>query len=70
MGRVTFTSLRRRRLQALAPGVSPKAAAHAVHALVDGLINNWMLDRDAFDLKRVGRSAVLQLLAGLSRRDG
>jgi hypothetical protein len=40
-----------------------------VHALVDGLINNWMLDRDAFDLKRVGRSAVLQLLAGLSRRN-
>jgi len=51
----------------LAPGVSPKAAARAVHALVDGLITNWMLDREAFDLKRVGRSAVLQLLAGLSR---
>lgn len=54
----------------LAPGVSPKAAAHAVHALVDGLITNWMLDRSAFDLKRVGRSAVLQLLAGLSRSGG
>jgi TetR/AcrR family acrAB operon transcriptional repressor len=51
----------------LAPGVSPKAAARAVHALVDGLITNWMLDREAFDLKRVGRSAVLHLLAGLSR---
>ena len=50
----------------LAPGVAPKAAAQALHALVDGLIDNWMLDRDAFDLKRVGRSAVLQLLAGLS----
>jgi TetR/AcrR family transcriptional regulator, acrAB operon repressor len=48
----------------LAPGVAPKAAARA---LVDGLIGNWMLDRDAFDLRRVGRSAVLQLLAGLSR---
>lgn len=52
----------------LAPGVAPKAAARAVHALVDGLITNWMLDRSAFDLKRVGRSAVLQLLTGLSRR--
>lgn len=51
----------------LAPGVSPKSAARAVHALVDGLITNWMLDREAFDLKRVGRSAVLQLLAGLTR---
>jgi TetR/AcrR family acrAB operon transcriptional repressor len=50
----------------LKPGVAPKAAAHALHALVDGLITNWMLDRSAFDLKRVGRSAVLQLLAGLS----
>ena len=51
----------------LAPSVSPKAAARALHALVDGLIANWMLDREAFDLKRIGRSAVLQLLAGLSR---
>jgi len=51
----------------LAGGVSPKAAALALHALVDGLINNWMLDRQAFDLKRVGRSAVLQMLAGLRR---
>ena len=50
----------------LAPGVAPKAAARALHALVDGLIGNWMLDRTAFDLKRVGRSAVLQLLAGIS----
>ncbi len=52
----------------LAPGVPPKTTAHALHALVDGLIANWMLDRQAFDLKRVGRSAVLQLLAGLGRR--
>jgi TetR/AcrR family acrAB operon transcriptional repressor len=51
----------------LAPGVVPKPAARALHALVDGLINNWMLDRRAFELKRVGRAAVLQLLAGLAR---
>jgi TetR/AcrR family acrAB operon transcriptional repressor len=51
----------------LSRGVSPKAAAIALHALVDGLINNWMLDRQAFDLKRTGRSAVLQILAGLIR---
>jgi len=52
----------------LAPGVGPRAAARALHALVDGLIANWMLDRDAFDLRRVGHRAVEQLLAGLSGR--
>jgi len=52
----------------LAPGVAPKAAARALHALVDGLIGNWMLDRDAFELFRVGRSSVEQMLAGLSCR--
>jgi TetR/AcrR family acrAB operon transcriptional repressor len=51
----------------LSPGVAPKAAARALHALVDGLIGNWMLDRKAFDLCRVGRSAVLQLLAAWGR---
>jgi TetR/AcrR family acrAB operon transcriptional repressor len=53
----------------LARGVPMKATARALHALVDGLINNWMLDRQAFDLKRVGRSAVQQMLAGLNRRE-
>lgn len=52
----------------LAPGTALKAAARALHALVDGLIGNWMLDREAFDLHRVGRSAVEQLIAGLSCR--
>lgn len=52
----------------LASGISPKAAARALHALVDGLIHNWMLDREAFDLQRAGRSAVLQVLAGLGAR--
>jgi TetR/AcrR family acrAB operon transcriptional repressor len=51
----------------LAKGVQPKAAARAVHALLDGLIGNWMLDRDAFDLNRVGRSALDQLLSGIAR---
>jgi TetR/AcrR family acrAB operon transcriptional repressor len=50
----------------LARGVSPKTTARALHALVDGLIANWMLDPRAFDLRRVGRSAVLQMLRGLT----
>jgi TetR/AcrR family acrAB operon transcriptional repressor len=54
----------------LAEGVKPKAAARAVHALLDGLIGNWMLDREAFDLNRVGRSAIDQLLNGLKARSG
>lgn len=49
----------------LADGLSAGGAARALHALVDGLITNWMLDRKAFDLHRVGRIAVEQLLAGL-----
>jgi len=50
----------------LAAEVRPKSAARAVHALVDGLIGNWMLDRKAFDLNRLGRAAVDHLLAGLT----
>jgi TetR/AcrR family transcriptional regulator, acrAB operon repressor len=53
----------------LAEGLSAGAAARALHSLVDGLIANWMLDRDAFDLRRVGRTAVDQLIAGLQRSD-
>jgi TetR/AcrR family acrAB operon transcriptional repressor len=52
--------------QQLAPGVSVSFAARMLHALVDGLISNWMLDRSAFDLRRVGQVAVEQLLCGLS----
>jgi TetR/AcrR family acrAB operon transcriptional repressor len=46
--------------------VAPKPSARALHALVSGLIDNWMLDREAFDLFRDGRVAVERLLAGLS----
>lgn len=49
----------------LAAGLSAKPAARALHALVDGLIANWMLDRSAFDLRQVGRTGVEYLLAGL-----
>jgi TetR/AcrR family transcriptional regulator, acrAB operon repressor len=49
----------------LAAGSSPRAAARTLHALVDGLIVNWLLDRGAFDLRRAGPASVDQLLAGL-----
>jgi AcrR family transcriptional regulator len=50
----------------LAAGTSPRVMARALHALVDGLIGNWMLDRSAFDLRREGRTAIEQVLAGLT----
>ncbi|HMO45497.1 MAG TPA: TetR family transcriptional regulator [Rubrivivax sp.] len=51
----------------LAPAVAPKAAARALHALVDGLIRHWMLDRNAFELQHAGRAAMLQVLDGLRK---
>ncbi|MBC7468470.1 MAG: TetR family transcriptional regulator [Ramlibacter sp.] len=41
------------------------AAAHGLHALVDGLIQNWLLDPGAFDLVRTGGQAIDSYLAGL-----
>ncbi len=47
---------------------SPPAAHIAIglHSLIDGLIQNWILDRDAFDLLAVGGQAVDVHLAGLA----
>jgi len=56
----------------LEPGATPRTLAIGLHALVDGLIQNWMLDPKAFDLVRVGRQTVDTYLAGVSpkaRRD-
>ena len=44
-------------------------AAHGLHALIDGLIQNWLLDRSAFDLVRTGEQAVDSYLAGLGLAD-
>lgn len=41
------------------------AAARGLHALVDGLIQNWLLDPAAFDLVRTGGQTVDCYLAGL-----
>lgn len=41
------------------------AAAQGVEALVDGLISNWMIDPQAFDLVRVGEQALDAYLRGL-----
>jgi TetR/AcrR family acrAB operon transcriptional repressor len=41
------------------------AAAQGLHALVSGLIQNWLLDPDAFELVIVGRRAFGVYVAGL-----
>ena len=50
----------------LAPKLHLKRAAVGLHALVDGLIQNWMLDPGAFDLAATGRQAMDAYLAGLA----
>jgi TetR/AcrR family acrAB operon transcriptional repressor len=43
-----------------------RSAAVALHALIDGLIQNWILDPASFDLVTVGTQALDQFLAGLN----
>lgn len=40
-------------------------AASGFHAMIDGLIQNWLLDPSAFDLVESGRCAMDVYLAGL-----
>ena len=40
-------------------------AAHALHAIVTGLIENWLLDPQEFDLVETGRAALGGYLTGL-----
>ena len=39
--------------------------AGGLHAIIDGLIQNWLLDSEAFDLVAVGQDVVDIYLAGL-----
>jgi TetR/AcrR family acrAB operon transcriptional repressor len=49
--------------------VPARAAALGLHALIDGLIQNWMLDPKAFDLVRVGTQVIDTYLAGLAMEE-
>jgi len=44
---------------------SPRQVAIGLHALLDGLLQSWMLDPIGFDLRAVGGRAIDQHLAGL-----
>ena len=46
--------------------VAANVAARGAHALIDGLLHNWLLDPSAFDLEKVGRAALDTYLAGLA----
>ncbi|MBL0729500.1 TetR family transcriptional regulator [Piscinibacter sp. HJYY11] len=46
--------------------IPAKAAAIGLHALIDGLIQNWMLDPEAFDLVKTGQQVLDTYLAGLA----
>lgn len=45
--------------------VPAAAAARGLHAMIDGLIGNWLLEPAAFDLLKTGRHALDAYLAGL-----
>ncbi|MED5618312.1 TetR family transcriptional regulator [Ideonella sp. BN130291] len=45
--------------------VPARSIGLGLHALVDGLIQNWMLDPEAFDLVRVGKQVLATYLAGI-----
>jgi TetR/AcrR family transcriptional regulator, acrAB operon repressor len=45
--------------------ITAEAAARGLHALLDGLIQNWLLDPQAFDLPRMGRQVLDSYFAGL-----
>jgi len=67
-----FVSLLERTLRAgqrrgeIVPEPSARTMAIGLHALLDGLIRNWILDPGGFDLLAVGRAAVDVHLAGLA----
>jgi TetR/AcrR family transcriptional regulator, acrAB operon repressor len=45
--------------------ISAAAAACGLHAMIDGLIQNWLLDPKAFDLRTTGKRVFDTYLAGL-----
>jgi TetR/AcrR family acrAB operon transcriptional repressor len=46
--------------------VSARTAALGLHSLLEGLLQNWMLDPGAFDLVRAGTRVIDTYLAGLA----
>lgn len=51
--------------QKLSLALPAEEAAHGLHALVDGMIQNWLLDTTAFDLRQSGERVIDVYLKGL-----
>ena len=47
------------------PELHPAMAAQGLHALIDGIVQNWLLDPHVFDLQAVGQYAIDVYLNGL-----
>jgi len=45
--------------------ITAPIAAQGLHALIDGLIQNWLLDPDTFDLLEIGQNVINVYLCGL-----
>lgn len=58
------------RQTALKLSMPASVAAQGFHALIDGLIQNWLLDPEAFDLLEVGQSVMNVYLGGLGFNGG
>ena len=56
--------------QNLVIGMSVACAAQGLHAIADGLIQNWLLDITAFDLIGSGQKVIDVYLTGLGFRLG
>jgi TetR/AcrR family acrAB operon transcriptional repressor len=54
---------------ALPKGTSARGGAIGMLAMFDGLLQNWMLDQQGFDLMRVGAQCFDAYLRGLGRPD-
>lgn len=46
-----------------------RSAALGLHALIDGLARNWLLDPESFDLAKVGRQVISSYIDGLKPQD-
>jgi TetR/AcrR family acrAB operon transcriptional repressor len=53
----------------LRSGTSTLVASVGLHALIDGLMHNWLLDPQAFDLEVLGAQTLDTYLAGLAVTD-
>lgn len=65
LGRIEQSMIAVSRQTGLKLPIAASVAAQGLHALIDGLIQNWLLDPHAFDLLEVGQGAMNVYLRGL-----